>query len=62
MLTKITRSSFPNVQRITKLLELIYSNLGDFLVFPHLEEGNIMSFSLMILKGIAKCIFYMLKY
>ena len=30
MLTKITRSFFPNVQRITKLLELIHSNLGDF--------------------------------
>ena len=30
MLTKITRSSFPNVQRITKLLELIHSDLGDF--------------------------------
>ena len=30
MLTKITRSSFPNVQRITKLLELIHSDLGNF--------------------------------
>ena len=30
MLTKIIRSSLPNVQRITKLLELIYSDLGDF--------------------------------
>ena len=28
--TKITRSSFLNVQRITKLLELIHSNLGYF--------------------------------
>ena len=30
MLTKITRNSFPNIQRITKLLELIHSDLGDF--------------------------------
>jgi len=30
MLTKITRSSFPNVQRITKLLKLIHSDLEDF--------------------------------
>jgi len=30
MLTKITRSSFPNVQRVTKLLELIHIDLGDF--------------------------------
>ena len=30
MRTKITRSSFPNVQGITKLLELIHSDLGDF--------------------------------
>ena len=30
MLTKITRSSFPTVQRIIKLLELIHSDLGDF--------------------------------
>ena len=30
MLTKITISSFSSVQRITKLLELIYSDLGDF--------------------------------
>ena len=30
MLTKITRSSFPNVQKITKFLELIHSDLGDF--------------------------------
>ena len=29
MLTKITRSSFPTVQRINKLLELIHSELGD---------------------------------
>ena len=37
MLTKITRSSFPNVQRITKLLELIHSDLGDFHSTPSLE-------------------------
>jgi len=30
MLTKITRSSFPTVQRIAKLLELIHSDLGVF--------------------------------
>ena len=30
MLTKITRNSFPNVQRITNFLELIHSDLGDF--------------------------------
>ena len=30
MLTKIIRSSFSIVQRITKLLELMYSDLGDF--------------------------------
>jgi len=30
ILTKMTRSSFPNIQRITKLLELIHSDLGDF--------------------------------
>ena len=61
MLTKITRSSFPNVQRITKLLELIHSDLGDFHSTPHLEEINTMSLSLMILQDIAKCIFCMLK-
>jgi len=37
MLTKITRNSFPNVQRITKLLELIHSNLGDFHSTPSLR-------------------------
>ena len=36
MLTKIIRSSFPNVQRITKLLELIHSDLGDFHSTPSL--------------------------
>jgi len=36
MLTKITRSSFPNVQRITKLHELIHSDLGDFHSTPSL--------------------------
>jgi len=36
MLTKITRSSFPNVQRITKLHESIHSDLGDFHSTPSL--------------------------
>ena len=34
MLTKITRSSLPIVQRITKLLELIHTDLGDFYSTP----------------------------
>ena len=34
MLIKITRSSFPNVQRITKLVELIHSEFGDFHSIP----------------------------
>ena len=34
MLTKITRTSFPNVERITKLLELIHSDAGDFHSIP----------------------------
>jgi len=61
MLIKITRSSFPNVQGMTKLLELIYDDLGDFIALLLLEERNIVSHSLMISQDIAKCIFYLLK-
>ena len=61
MFTKITRSSFSNVQRITKLLELIHSDLGDFHSTPFLKERNTMSLSLMILQGIVKCIFPILE-
>jgi len=42
MLTKITRSSYPNVQRITKLFELIHSDLGNF-YSTLLEERNTTS-------------------
>jgi len=38
MLTKITTSSFPNVQRIAKLLKFIHSDLGDFRSTPSLGE------------------------
>lgn len=36
MLTKISRSSFPNVERITKIFELIHSDLDDFYSTPSL--------------------------
>ena len=42
MLTQITRSSFPIVQRITKLLELIHSDLGDFHSTPFFWEKEIL--------------------
>ena len=40
MLTKITISSFSNVQRITKLLELIHSDLGGFFYSTPSFEGK----------------------
>ena len=56
-----SRSSFPNVQRITTLLKLIHSDLDDFVALLLFEKRNIMSLLLMISQDIAKCIFYMLK-
>jgi len=36
MLTKIIRSSFANVKRITKIFELIHSDFGDYWSIPSL--------------------------
>ena len=61
MLTKIFKSYFPNVKRITKLLELIIVIWVIFIALHLLEERNTMSLLLMILQHIVQYIFYMLK-
>ena len=56
MLIKIIKSCLPNFEMITKQLELIHGDLDDY----H-NEGNTMSYSVMIFQDVAKCVFCMLR-
>ena len=60
MLTKITRNTFPKIERTSNVLDLIHSDVCDMHSTPSLG-GKILSHLLMILVDFVMCIYCILK-